>query len=134
MFSNIHYVLDYNYSSLAELFQEYSMNTLHVNGKSEDANYLMDNKIGFNDEFALGFMNRMIRMGYRIPEDLSIMGIDGVSKRRYTTPLLTSVGLNIKEQAYTGVDVLISVIEGERVNSITSVKPYLVAGQSVKRI
>ena len=90
--------------------------------------------IGFNDEFALGFMNRMIRMGYRIPEDLSIMGIDGVSKRRYTTPLLTSVGLNIKEQAYTGVDVLISVIEGERVNSITSIKPYLVEGQSVKRI
>ena len=36
LFSNIHYVLDYNYSSLAELFQEYSMNTLHVNGKSED--------------------------------------------------------------------------------------------------
>ena len=36
LFSNIHYVFNYNYSSLAELFQEYSNNTLHVNGKSED--------------------------------------------------------------------------------------------------
>ena len=36
LFSDIHYVLNYNYSSLAELFQEYSKNTLHVNGKSED--------------------------------------------------------------------------------------------------
>lgn len=36
LFSNIRYVLNYNYSSLSELFQEYSNNTLHVNGKSED--------------------------------------------------------------------------------------------------
>lgn len=36
LFSNIRDVLNYNYSSLSELFQEYSNNTLHVNGKSED--------------------------------------------------------------------------------------------------
>lgn len=36
LFSNIHYVFNYNYSSLSELFQEYSNITLHVNGKSED--------------------------------------------------------------------------------------------------
>lgn len=36
LFSNIHAVLNYNYSSLAELFDEFSDITLHVNGKSED--------------------------------------------------------------------------------------------------
>lgn len=36
LFSNIRDVLNYNYSSLSELFQEYSNITLHVNGKSED--------------------------------------------------------------------------------------------------
>ena len=34
LFSNIHYVFNYNYSCLAELYQEYSKNTLHENGKS----------------------------------------------------------------------------------------------------
>lgn len=37
LFSNIHAVLNYNYSSLAELFDEFSDITLHVNGKSEDS-------------------------------------------------------------------------------------------------
>lgn len=36
LFSNIRDVLNYNYSSLSELFQEFSNITLHVNGKSED--------------------------------------------------------------------------------------------------
>lgn len=36
LFSNIHTVLNYNYSSLSELLEEYSDKTLHVNGKSED--------------------------------------------------------------------------------------------------
>ena len=88
----------------------------------------------FNDEFALGFMNRMIRMGYRVPEDISIVGIDGVSKRKYTSPLLTSVALNIKEQAYKGVDTLIDIIDGKRVSSVTSISPYLLEGESVKKL
>lgn len=36
LFSNIRDVLNYNYSSLTELFHEYTNITLHVNGKSED--------------------------------------------------------------------------------------------------
>lgn len=88
----------------------------------------------FNDEFALGFMNRMIRMGYRVPEDISIVGIDGVAKRKYTSPLLTSVALNIKEQAYKGVDTLIDIIDGKRVNSVTSISPYLLEGNLSKAL
>lgn len=36
IFSNIYSVLNYNYSSLSELFSEFSDITVHVNGKSED--------------------------------------------------------------------------------------------------
>ena len=36
IFDNIHNVINFNYSSLSELFTEFSENTIHVNGKSED--------------------------------------------------------------------------------------------------
>lgn len=52
LFSNIRDVLNYNYSSLSELFLEYSNNTLHVNGKSEDetAIFGINEEIGKEDQ------------------------------------------------------------------------------------
>lgn len=48
LFSNIHSVLNYNYSSLSELFEEYSVMPLHVNGKSEDETAIF----GINEDIA----------------------------------------------------------------------------------
>ncbi len=88
--------------------------------------------ICFNDEFALGMVSRFQQLGYRIPEDISIMGIDGIGNRKYTKPLLSSVSLNVKEQAETCVRILLKVIEGEKVSYRTSITPYLLEGESVK--
>lgn len=88
----------------------------------------------FNDEYAMGFMRRFEQLGYRVPDDISVIGIDGIEKRKYVTPLLTSVSLNIKEQAKIGVDTLLDLIEGRRINRFTSVKPSLSEGESVKDI
>lgn len=49
--------------------------------------------VAFNDEFALGMCKAFHSMGLRVPEDISIIGIDGSSARKYMDPLLTSVGL-----------------------------------------
>lgn len=38
---------------------DYSLVDKVINGKSEDADYLMDNKIGFNDEFVEGYSNHL---------------------------------------------------------------------------
>lgn len=48
LFSYIHTVLNYNYSSLSELFEEYSDMPLHVNGKSEDETAIF----GINEDIA----------------------------------------------------------------------------------
>lgn len=87
--------------------------------------------ICFNDEYALGMISRFKHIGYRIPEDISIMGIDGIHNRKYTTPLLSSVSLNVKEQAETCVQVLLKMIEGKKVSYRTTITPYLLEGESV---
>ncbi|MFV0362162.1 MAG: LacI family DNA-binding transcriptional regulator [Suipraeoptans sp.] len=88
----------------------------------------------FNDEYALGVISRFKQLGYQIPTDISVMGIDGINKRKNTKPLLTTVALNIQEQAEACVDVLNDVINGKRVNAISSIKSYLEEGESVRDI
>lgn len=90
--------------------------------------------ICFNDQYALGLMHRLIQLNYRIPEDVSIMGIDGIEDRNYTSPLLTTVGMNIQLQGETCVNNLIDVVEGKKVNFFTSIQPRLLKGESVKRL
>ena len=48
----------------------------------------------FNDEMALGFCKRMRKLGYRIPQDVSVVGIDGAYARKYTDQKLTSLAVN----------------------------------------
>jgi DNA-binding LacI/PurR family transcriptional regulator len=49
--------------------------------------------ICFNDDVAVGFYSRIVKLGYRIPEDLSITGFDGLTLGEYITPTLTSMSL-----------------------------------------
>jgi DNA-binding LacI/PurR family transcriptional regulator len=87
--------------------------------------------IGFNDSFSLGMLNRFAQAGRKIPEELSVMGIDGISSRQYVSPLLTTVSLCIEEQARRCVDVLLDRIAGKKVGMVTSVRPHLLEGESV---
>lgn len=90
--------------------------------------------ICFNDEFALGFISRLKQMKYKIPKDISVMGIDGIQNRKYTIPLLTTISLNAEAQAKVCIDVIIDLIEDKTVSQFTSVKPCLLKGESVKRL
>lgn len=88
----------------------------------------------FNDEYAMGMIKRFEQLGYRVPKDISVMGIDGIENRKYVTPLLTSVSLNIKEQGKCCIHILLDMIEGRRVNYFTSIKPFMAEGDSVKNL
>ncbi|MDD3278308.1 MAG: LacI family DNA-binding transcriptional regulator [Lachnospiraceae bacterium] len=88
----------------------------------------------FNDQYALGVIHRLIQRNYRIPEDVSVMGIDGIDDRKWTRPLLTTVSMNIELLGQTCVNNLIDTIEGKKVKYITSIRPKLLKGNSVKYI
>lgn len=88
----------------------------------------------FNDQYALGVIQRLVQLNYRIPYDVSVMGIDGIEERKCTKPLLTTVGMNIELLGQTCVNNLIDMIEGKRVKYITSIRPKLIKGDSVRDI
>lgn len=47
--------------------------------------------IGYNDVMAIGFMKALQRSGVRIPQDVSVVGVDNSISSVLTTPTLTSV-------------------------------------------
>ncbi|MEY8355187.1 LacI family DNA-binding transcriptional regulator [Lachnospiraceae bacterium 54-53] len=88
----------------------------------------------FNDEMALGFAKRIRHFGCRIPEDLSLMGIDGIAAGKYMEPVLTSLALQPAVIGAKCVGVLISILQGSRFKYVTQVSAKVLEGESVRNL
>ena len=70
--------------------------------------------ICFNDAAAIGFMGYIQEKGIRVPDDLSIVGIDGQQQGRYTSPPLTSISLDPFHHGSECARILIGLIENKK--------------------
>jgi DNA-binding LacI/PurR family transcriptional regulator len=64
-----------------------------------------------SDLMAIGVMTEAVRLGVRVPDELSIVGFDGVDAADWTYPLLTTVEQPIDEIAETAVTALKTLID-----------------------
>lgn len=69
-----------------------------------------------NDVMAIGAMNALKTLGYKVPSDVSIIGFDDISISKYLTPALTTMQCDFDKVAYESVKVLIDIIEGRDVS------------------
>jgi DNA-binding LacI/PurR family transcriptional regulator len=88
----------------------------------------------FNDEMALGFAKRLRQLGYRIPEDISIAAFDGVYSKRYSDKSLTTLALHPRQQGRRSVEVLLDMLNGQKVKYISDIQTDLVEGETVRTI
>ena len=65
-----------------------------------------------NDALALGAMHELQRRGYKIPDDVQIVGFDNVSEGRFANPSLTSIDPHASDFAKQAVEMLIERIQG----------------------
>jgi len=86
----------------------------------------------FNDNLAIGMIQQFNRLGVRVPDDISVVGIDGLSIGGYTYPKLTSVSISPFKQGSDCVKVLIDILSGKKVKGLTKVPMDIVEGESVK--
>lgn len=63
-----------------------------------------------NDLMAIGGMKIFIRKGYKIPEDLSIVGYDNIQIAQFIEPELTTVGQPIYNMGQESCKLLINII------------------------
>src|SRR6476659_2555575 len=63
-----------------------------------------------NDLMAIGVLRDALARGLRVPDDLSVVGFDGIDAADWTSPRLTTVEQPIQEIAETAVNVLQTLI------------------------
>lgn len=85
-----------------------------------------------SDVIALGAIRAIYDMGKRIPEDISIVGYDGIPLSRYCFPRLTTIQQNTKQLADQGVDLILQRIHYPY-QAVHKIVPFeLLEGESVR--
>lgn len=86
-----------------------------------------------SDVTAVGAIRAIRDRGLRVPEDVSVIGYDGILLGRYLTPQLTTIRQHRDELASRSVDILLRCMEGEPAQHV--IVPFdLVPGESVKKL
>ena len=63
---------------------------------------------------AFGVMRALRSLGKRCPEDVAVMGFDGLLAGEYTTPRLTTAAQPFFEIAKAGTRLLLDLVEGRQ--------------------
>jgi LacI family transcriptional regulator len=86
-----------------------------------------------SDVMALGAIRAIVDRGLRVPEDISVIGFDGVDIGNYMNPRLTTIRQHREGIALHSVEILLKCIE-ENGTAVHLEEPfYLVPGESVCR-
>lgn len=91
-------------------------------GSYEVITELLNSKYDFtavfavSDIMAVGAAKAVLDHGLRIPADISIMGFDGMDESKYYNPSITTVKQPKKHMAEVGINLLMSLINGEKDN------------------
>ena len=73
-------------------------------------------------------------MGKHIPEDLQVIGFDGLRLLNYGSPLVSSIEQPVELLARTCVDMLMKILNHEEVHSITNLPVRFVEGGTTKKM
>ena len=108
-------------------------------GGYEAANILLDRSPGVTailamaDVMAIGALRAVHDRGLRVPEDISLIGYDGIDQAAYCVPRLATVRQDAGQLARRGVDILLHQTGGGQ--PVHEIVPFqLVRGESVRAI
>jgi len=71
-----------------------------------------------NDEMAIGAIRALKALRLRCPQDVAVMGFDGLDLGKFVDPRLTTVRQPVKEIAEAGAKLLIDLLEGRQKDSV----------------
>ncbi|QPG05766.1 LacI family DNA-binding transcriptional regulator [Salinimonas marina] len=83
----------------------------------------------FGDLASFGVMHALRELGYNIPEDVSVMSVDGIAMGEYLAPPLTTIAQPLTEIGRTSAQLLIDIIEGRPPQKTT----YMLAHHTIVR-
>lgn len=120
--------------------QQYEATLFSVTGGYEAMGRLLDKMpdvtavFAMSDVLAIGAMRAIWDRGLKVPEDISVMGYDGIDLGNYLTPKLTTIRQNRERIANRSVEILLENIVG-KVQAVHEVVPFsIVSGESTRKL
>lgn len=86
----------------------------------------MDGMFFSNDILAAQGVSYALTQGYRIPDDIRIMGYDGIFISELMYPPLTTIQQNFQLLARTAIENIIGMINGEEIQKLTLIPVNLI--------
>ena len=86
------------------------------------------------DVMAIGAIRALRDCGLRVPEDVSVIGLDGLNMGNYTVPTLATVRQSVNELADRSVQILRQQIEGRISPQHETILPVVEQKESTRKI
>ena len=86
-----------------------------------------------SDVIAIGVIRALASAGYKVPDDVSVIGFDGISMSRYCVPALASMVQPTEELATRCVELLLRQIEHGAPARTVVLAPSLQEGEASAR-
>jgi len=83
-----------------------------------------------NDRMAIGAIRYLVSKGIRVPEEVSVMGMDDIPSARYTTPGLTTLRMDLFLLGCQSCRRLLDLLDGRRTECKDLNEPHLVLRES----
>ncbi len=102
-----------------DIFYDY----LTVEGGYEVGRYLLAARerptaiLSLNDEMAIGLIQALSEGGLKVPEDISVCGIDNIKISNFYNPPLTTVNVPKRKMGERSAEILLKLLSGERLSS-----------------
>ena len=77
-----------------------------------EAGHEFDAVVAFNDTLALGAMRVLQEAGFRVPEDVALVGFDDIDETHYSMPTLSTIDPGRDEIARRAIELLLRRIQG----------------------
>ncbi|AZR74832.1 hypothetical protein BBF96_05275 [Anoxybacter fermentans] len=77
-----------------------------------------------SDETAIGAIRGALDLGYKVPEDLSIIGFDNLEIASYYNPTLTTIAQPMTEMGRRATQILINIIEKRLIKELQVILPH----------
>lgn len=85
-----------------------------------------------SDVIAFGAIRALVSAGFRVPQDVSVIGFDGTIMSRYCVPVMTTIVQPSEQIALQSVELLVRQIEHGTPAQTVTLKPELQLGESVR--
>ncbi|HBC89593.1 MAG TPA: hypothetical protein DCZ94_21865 [Lentisphaeria bacterium] len=91
---------------------------------------MIDGVLAFSDRIAFYAIKAALEAGRKIPEELAVMGIDGLPWGEFQRPSLTSIRQPINEIGLKAFEVANQIFSGNEVDKAIRIKPEIIIRES----